>query len=208
MLAHLMGLFQFLLVTFIAVVAVNLILTIGAHFYALIIRSRGGEEVLRARLTRYAKIATGLDNRLETRRGSAAGAASSLFGVERQEKTLRARVRELENAPHRFVRLIGSEQVPNKAYEFLVFNSSVSHQVKRGERHPFYDSGWARPSPVHVWAKNPEDAQAEVERVFPKASGFKITFAQPLAGPAAGLLDGEGGSESGGALAMAEAAPS
>lgn len=191
MLAHLMGLFQFLLVTFIAVVAVNLILTIGAHFYALIIRSRAGEEMLRARLTRYARIATGLDNRLETRRGSAAGAASSLFGVERQEKTLRARARELENAPHRFVRLVGSELAPNKAYEFLVFNSSVSHQVKRGERHPFYDSGWARPSPVHVWAKTPEDAQADVERVFPKASGFKITFAQPLAGPAAGMVESE-----------------
>ncbi|MFV3074246.1 hypothetical protein [Niveispirillum fermenti] len=185
MLNNIIALIQFAVVTFVAAVGVNLVVAMGAYLIAKIIRAQSDETGLRDRLARYSRIVTGLSNRVEARKNTAAGAASHLFGAQRQEKQLKARIRELENAPHRFVRMIGAEQFPNKPYEFLVINTSVSHQVKRGERHPFYDSSWAQPCPVHVWARGPEEARAEFERVYPKASGFKAVYAQPLTGAAA-----------------------
>lgn len=196
MLTNIIALVQFAVVTFLAAVGVNLVVSIGSHIISKILRIQAGEDMLRTRLARYARIVTGLSNRVEARKNLAAGAASQLFGAERQEKLLKARVRELENCPHRFVRMIGAEQFPNKPYEFLVLNTSVSHQVKRGEKHPFFDSSWAQPCPVHVWAKGPEEARAEFERVYPKASGFKAVFAQALTGVAAPKGDeGEGAGE-------------
>lgn len=193
MLNNIIALVQFAVVTFLAAIGVNLVVSIGAHIFCKILRIQAGEDVLRARLARYARIVTGLSNRVEARKNLAVGAASLLFGAEREEKLLKTRVRELENCPHRFVRMIGAEQFPNKPYEFLVFNTSVSHQVKRGEKHPFFDSSWAQPCPVHVWARGPEEAKAEFERVYPKASGFKVVFAQPLTGVGAPKGDeGEG----------------
>lgn len=192
MLGSIVDLFRFAVATFVAGLVVNIIIGAYAYIYARHLRARAGERKIRDRLTRYARIATGLENRVDARKATAAGAASVLFGTERQEKGLRNRLRELENAPYRFVRMLGAEQFPNKGYEFLVFNSSVSHQVKRGERHPFFDSSWARPCPVHVWARSAEDAVADLERAFPRASGFKTVFSQPLAsGPAGTVLPPE-----------------
>lgn len=185
MLNGIIDLVRFAVITFLASVAANVAVSMVAYIWGRVIRAQGQETMLRDRLARYARIATGLTNRVEARKNTAAGAASHLFTAERQEKALKARIRELEKSPHRFVRMIGAEQFPNKPYEFLVFNSSVSHQVKRGEKHPFYDNSWAQPCPVHVWARGPEEAKAEFERVYPKASGFKAVYAQPLTGAAA-----------------------
>jgi hypothetical protein len=184
-LSNLIGFFQFAVVTFLSAVGVNLLLAILSHVYAGLLRAQAKEPQMRVRLAQYARLANGLAARVEDRKGRAAGAASQLFGAQRNEKALRSRIRELENSPYRFVRTLGAEQFPNKPYEFLVVNTSVSHQVKRGERHAFYDSSWAHPCPVHVWAPGPEEAKAEFERVYPRASGFKAVFAQPLTGVAA-----------------------
>lgn len=192
MLNGIIELVRFAVVTFLTAVAANVIVSLVAYVWAKVIRVQGHEMELRARLARYARIATGLSNRVEARKNTAAGAATHLFTAQRHEKQLKSRIRELEKSPHRFVRMIGAEQFPNKPYEFLVINSSVSHQVKRGERHPFYDSSWAQPCPVHVWARGPEEAKAEFERVYPKASGFKAVYAQPLTGAAAPKDSGEG----------------
>lgn len=180
MLGGVVDLLRFAVMTFLAAVGCNIFIGVVAYIYGRHLRARAGERQRRERLARYARIATGLENRVDARKAAAAGTASILFGTERQEKALRSRLRELEKAPYRFVRLLGTEQFPNKGYEFLVFNSSVSHQVKRGERHPFYDSSWARPCPIHVWARSAEDAAAELERAYPRASGFKVVFSQPL----------------------------
>ncbi|MBP7339707.1 hypothetical protein [Niveispirillum sp.] len=185
MLNGIIELVRFAVITFLAAVAANVLVSLAAYVWGKVIRVQGHEMDLRARLARYARIATGLSNRVEARKNTAAGAATHLFSAQRHEKQLKSRIRELENSPHRFVRMIGAEQFPNKPFEFLVINSSVSHQVKRGERHPFYDSSWAQPCPVHVWARGPEEAKAEFERVYPKASGFKAVYAQPLTGAAA-----------------------
>lgn len=192
MLNGIIELVRFAVITFLAAVAANVIVSLTAYLWAKVIRVQGHEMALRARLARYARIATGLSNRVEARKNTAAGAATHLFSAQRHEKQLKGRIRELENSPHRFVRMIGAEQFPNKPYEFLVINTSVSHQVKRGERHPFYDSSWAQPCPVHVWARGPEEAKAEFERVYPKASGFKPVYVQPLTGAAAPKEAGEG----------------
>lgn len=175
-----LAILQFGLFTFLAAMGTNILIAVASHLYAAMIRHNAREDQIKDRIVRYSRIANGLQTRVEARKNAAAGAASQLFGSQRQEKLLRGRLRELEGAPHRFVRMVGTEVQPNRAYEFLVMNSSVAHQVKRGERHPFYDSSWARPCPVHVWAKGPEEAKAEFERVFPKAAGFKIVFAQAL----------------------------
>lgn len=195
MLANVVAFIQFAIVVFLAAVGANLLVSIISYVYCKIIRAQGQEPMLRARLARYARIITGLSNRVEARKNTAAGAATHLFGAQRQEKLLKTRIRELENSPHRFVRTIGAEQFPNKPYEFLVINSSVSHQVKRGEKHPFYDSSWAHPCPVHIWAKGHEEAKVEFERVYPKASGFKAVFSQPLTGVAAPKGDGDSDDE-------------
>lgn len=192
MLNGIIELIRFAVITFLAAVAANVIVSLVAFAYGKIIRVQGQEMAMRDRLARYARIATGLSNRVESRKNTAAGAATHLFGAQRQEKLLKSRIRELENSPHRFVRMIGAEQFPNKPYEFLVINTSVSHQVKRGEKHPFYDSSWAQPCPVHVWARGPEEAKAEFERVYPKASGFKPVYVQPLTGAAAPKDSSEG----------------
>lgn len=184
-LTHLIGFVQFAVVTFLAGIGANMLVAVMSHLYARLLRGQAKEGQLRARLARYARLANGLAARVEDRKSRAAGAASQLFGAQRNEKAIRARIRELENSPYRFVRTLGAEQFPNKPYEFLVVNTSVSHQVKRGERHAFYDSSWAQPCPVHVWAPGPEEAKAELERVYPRASGFKAVFAQPLTGVAA-----------------------
>jgi hypothetical protein len=184
-LSNLIGFLQFAVVTFLCAVGVNLLLAILSHAYAGLLRAQAKEPQMRARLAHYARLANGLAARVEDRKGRAAGAASQLFGAQRNEKALRSRVRELENSPYRFVRTLGAEQFPNKPYEFLVVNTSVSHQVKRGERHAFYDNSWAQPCPVHVWAPGAEEARAEFERVYPRASGFKAVFAQQLTGVAA-----------------------
>lgn len=188
-LTHLIGFVQFAVVTFLAGVGVNMLVATMAHLYARLLRGQAREVQLRARLARYARLANGLAARVEDRKARAAGAASQLFGAQRNEKALRSRIRELENSPYRFVRTLGAEQFPNKPYEFLVVNTSVAHQVKRGERHAFYDSSWAQPCPVHVWAPGPEEAKAEFERVYPRASGFKAVFAQLLTGVAAPSSD-------------------
>ena len=185
MLNGIIDLVRFAVITFLASVAANVVVSLAAYFMSKIVRVQGQEMMMRERLARYARIATGLSNRVEARKNTAAGAATHLFTAQRHEKALKGRIRELENSPHRFVRMIGAEQFPNKPYEFLVINTSVSHQVKRGEKHPFYDSSWASPCPVHVWAKGAEEARAEFERVYPKASGFKAVYAQPLKGAAA-----------------------
>ncbi|MFV3127942.1 hypothetical protein [Niveispirillum sp. KHB5.9] len=192
MLNGVIELVRFAVVTFLAAVAANVIVSLVAYACAKMIRVQGQETAMRDRLARYARIATGLTNRVEARKNTAAGAATHLFGAQRHEKQLKGRIRELENSPHRFVRMIGAEQFPNKPYEFLVINTSVAHQVKRGEKHPFYDSSWAQPCPVHVWARGPEEAKAEFERVYPKASGFKAVYAQPLTGAAAPKDSSEG----------------
>lgn len=193
MLNGIIELVRFAVITFVASVAANVMVSMVAYVWGRIIRAQGHETMMRSRLARYARIATGLSNRVEARKNTAAGAATHLFTAQREEKGLKGRIRELEKSPHRFVRMIGAEQFPNKPYEFLVFNSSVSHQVKRGEKHPFYDNSWAQPCPVHVWARGPEEAKAEFERVYPKASGFKAVFAQALTGAAAPKDSEEGG---------------
>lgn len=193
MLNGIIELVRFAVITFVASVAANVMVSMVAYVWGRIIRAQGNETMMRSRLARYARIATGLSNRVEARKNTAAGAATHLFTAQREEKALKSRIRELEKSPHRFVRMIGAEQFPNKPYEFLVFNSSVSHQVKRGEKHPFYDNSWAQPCPVHVWARGPEEAKAEFERVYPKASGFKAVFAQALTGAAAPKDGEEGG---------------
>lgn len=185
MLNGIIELVRFAVITFLTAVAANVVVSLAAYLWSKVVRVQGHEMALRERLARYARIATGLSNRVEARKNTAAGAATHLFSAQRHEKQLKGRIRELENSPHRFVRMIGAEQFPNKPYEFLVINTSVSHQVKRGEKHPFYDSSWAQPCPVHVWARGPEEAKAEFERVYPKASGFKAVYAQPLTGAAA-----------------------
>jgi hypothetical protein len=204
MLGNIVAMIQFAVAVFLAAIGINLLISIGSYLMSKMIRVNNKERELRARLARYARLVTGLNDRVESRKGMAAGAASHLFGAQRQEKQMRSRLRELENAPYRFVRMIGAEQFPNKPFEFLVINSSVSNQVKRGEKHPFYDSSWARPCPVHVWSKGAEDAKAELERVYPKASAFKIVFSQALKGPAGSEQTSEGG-EAAVAMAAAEA---
>lgn len=171
---------QFGLFTFVASVAANIVLAVAGYLWAAVIEQTGGVEPARQRIARYSRLALGFQNRLEARKNAAAGSASSLFGAERQEKQLRSRLRELETAQHRFVRVVGQELLPNRCYEAMAINSSVTHQVRRGERHPFYDSSWARAVPVHIWAQNEEEATAEFERVFPKTVGFKILSLMPL----------------------------
>lgn len=180
------GILQFGLLTFLAAVAAGVVITVCAQLYATAIRHLAKEEALRAKIVIYSRLVTGLQDRVENRKAEAAGAASVLFGAQRLEKQLKTRLRELEQEPHRFVRIVGLEQQPNRPYEVMAVNTSVAHQVKRGERHAFYDNSWARPSPVHVWAKGPEDAKADFERVFPRATGFKMLSIQALSanGPA------------------------
>jgi len=174
------GLIKFGLLTFLAAVAVNLVVSVVGFIWAAVLRQQAGVDQIRVRLAAYSRLITGLQNRIEARKNTTAGAASELFGAQRREKQLRARIRELEIAPHRFVRLVGQEVLPNKPFEVLALNSSVAHQVKRGERHPFYDSSWAVPQPIHIWAKGEAEAVAEFERLYPRSAGFKPTHLGPV----------------------------
>lgn len=171
---------QFALLTFLAAIGVNLLIAVGGFVWAVLVRSEGREQPLRDAIVRYARIVNGLSGRVEARKEAATGAAAELFGVQRQEKQLRSRLRELEMAPHRFVRLLGSEARPHHPFEALIFNSSVAHQAKRGEKHPFYDASWGMPCPVHVWARTLDEAKHELERAFPASGGFKVVHIQPL----------------------------
>ncbi|TWB66211.1 hypothetical protein FBZ87_1152 [Nitrospirillum amazonense] len=171
---------EFGLFVFLATAGISVVVSLVAHVYSMVLEHTADVSGLRQRLARYARIASGLSDRVEARKSTAAGAATVLFSTQRQEAQLKKKVRELEASPHRFVRILGHELLPNRPFEFLVMNSSVSHQVKRGERHAFFDSSWARPVPVHVWATNMEEARAEFERAFPRTLGFKITHAQSL----------------------------
>lgn len=171
---------QFGLLTFLTAVAVGVLITVCSQIQISILRHLARETELRDRIAAYSRLITGFQERVENRKAAAAGAASILFGSERQEKQLRTRLRELEREPHRFVRVVGAEQLPNRPFEIMAVNSSVAHQVARGERHAFYDGSWARPCPVHVWASGPEEAKSEFERVFPRTTGFKLLSIQAL----------------------------
>jgi len=186
-----LAILQFGLLTFLAAVVATVLVTVAGQIYAGVIRHAGREQELREKIVRYSRLVTGLQDRVERRKQDAAGAASQLFGAQRLEKQLRLRLRELEKEPHRFVRIIGQELAPNRPFEILATNSSVAHQVKRGERHPFYDSGWARTCQVHVWAKTAEDAKAEFERVFPRSVGFKLLSLEPMTVESTSAVPGE-----------------
>jgi hypothetical protein len=187
----LIAIFQFAFVTLIAAFAAGVVITVVAQLYGSFLRYQARETDLRDRIARYSRLVTGLQDRVESRKAEAAGAATHLFGAQRLEKQLKTKLRDLEKQPHRFVRMIGQEMMPNRPFEALAMNSSVAHQVKRGERHAFYDSSWARPVPVHIWAKSQEEAQAEFERVFPRSTGFKMLDIQALSvnGPGGPVAD-------------------
>jgi hypothetical protein len=148
-----------------------------AHLWAAAIEQRAHLEELRDKVAGYARLATALQTRLDQRKDAASSVATTLFTVQRHESGLKRKVRDLELARYRFVRVVGKEQMPNKPYDFMVVNSSVAHQVKRGEKHPFYDNSWAVSQPVQVWAPNMEEARDELERAYPVTVGFKIVSA-------------------------------
>ena len=185
MTAGILAMLEFALIVFVASVGLSVLVAVGTHGYTMLLDRLAGTEQLRLKLARYSRIANGLGDRVEARKNTAAGAATLLFSAQRQENQLKKRIRELESSPHRFVRLVGQELQPNRGFELMVMNSSVAHQVKRGERHPFYDSSWARPQPVHVWALGMEEAKIELDRAFPKTVGFKIVHAAPMGGESA-----------------------
>ncbi|HYE50311.1 MAG TPA: hypothetical protein VEB20_12025 [Azospirillaceae bacterium] len=182
MTAGVIGILEFGLFVFLATVAASALVALGAHGYTLVLEHLADTDKLRQKIAMYSRIASGLSDRVESRKNTAAGAATQLFAAQRQEAQLKKKLRELEASPHRFVRLLGQEQMPNKPFEMLVMNSSVAHQVKRGERHPFYDNSWARPQPVHVWAMGLDEARELLERTFPKTVGFKVVHAGPMPG--------------------------
>lgn len=172
--AGIIAILQFALFTFLITVAASVAVSVAGYLYGSFIEQTGGVDTMRQKIAIYSRIVSGFQDRLDARKDQAAGSASQLFSAQRQEKQLKMRVRELETAHHKFVRLVGQELQPNKPFEVMAMNTSVSHQVKRGERHPFYDSSWARVVPVHIWAPSMEDAREEFERIFPKTVGFKM----------------------------------
>jgi hypothetical protein len=171
-------LLKFLFFVFGTVVGLSILVATVGHLWAAGIEQQAHIEELREKVAVYARLATSLAGRLDSRKDSASSAAAALFSIQRQETALKRKVRELETARFRFVRVLGKEQTPNKPYEFMVMNTSVAHQVKRGEKHPFYDNSWAASQPVQVWGPSLEDAKAELERAYPVTVGFKITHVE------------------------------
>lgn len=177
--AGIIAILQFALFTFLTTVAASVAVSVGGYLYSAIVEQTGRVDEMRAKIAFYSRIVSGFQDRLDTRKNAAAGSASQLFSAQRQEKQLKIRVRELEAAHHKYVRFVGQEVSPNKLFEIMAMNTSVSHQVKRGERHPFYDSSWARVNPVHIWSPSMEEAREEFERIYPKTVGFKIVSIAP-----------------------------
>lgn len=175
-----MAILEFGFFVFLATAGLSVLVSLGAHVHGLVVEHLADVSGLRQQLARYARLANGLSERVDARKDGAGNAATVLFSAQRQEAQLKKKVRELETAPHRFIRSLGPELLPNRPFEFMVMNSSVSHQVKRGDRHAFYDNSWARPVPVHIWATSLEEARAEYERAYPRMLGFKVTHAQAL----------------------------
>jgi hypothetical protein len=183
--ATFIAMLQFALFTFLTTVGASIAVAVGGYLYGAILEHTAKVDDTRKRTARYSRLVSGFQDRLERRKSDAASSAAALFSAQRQEKQIRGRIRELETAGHRFVRLIGEEKLPSKQYEILAMNSSVSHQVKRGEKHPFYDSSWARPVPVHVWAGSLDEAKEKFETSFSKTVGFKLIHIQLASADAA-----------------------
>lgn len=169
---------KFGLFVFLATVMVRLLITIGGHLYGLMLEEKAGVKGLRKRITRYSRLVNSFSERLEERREAAVGVSARMFASQRTEMQLKKATREAASAPYIFVRLVGREARPARPFDFMAFNSSVSHMVKRGERHAFYDNSWAYPLPVQVWASSLEDARESFERIFPRTLGFKVTHSQ------------------------------
>lgn len=178
--AGIIAILQFALFTFLTTVAASVAVSVGGYLYAAVIEQTGGSDAMREKIALYSRLVSGFQDRLDMRKNKAAGSASQLFSAQRQEKTLKSRVRELETAHHKFVRIVGQEMAPNKPFEIMAMNTSVSHQVKRGEKHPFYDSSWARVIPIHIWSPSMEEAREEFERIYPKTVGFKLVSISPM----------------------------
>lgn len=169
---------KFGLFVFLATVMVRLLITIGGHLYGLMLEEKAGVKDLRRRITGYSRLVNSFSERLEQRREAAVAISARMFASQRMELQLKKATREAAAAPYVFVRLVGREARPAQPFDFMAFNSSVSHMVKRGERHAFYDNSWAYPLPVQVWAPSLEEARESFERTFPRTLGFKVTHSQ------------------------------
>lgn len=173
-----MDLIVFAIAVFVACAVLRVAVLLGGRFYGLMLEEKAGVARLRRRISICARMINRFTERLEERRNESASVTGKLFANQRKEAQLKLAAREMAAAPYVFVRVLGQERLPAIPFDFMAFNGSVSHMVKRGERHALYDSSWAYPLPVQVWAESLEDARHEFERVYPRTLGFKVANVQ------------------------------